>query len=98
MVDVTCRREISMRGRVASGLMCLEEAILHLVQDPTQWTWLLRQLSTYTSIDHLDNWLYKVAGITPEVILVLPHELKQTVKPVNARWGVENMVTVAIKG
>jgi len=67
--DVSAFRQVSMRGRVAYAIMCLEEAILQVAAEPGDWIWLLERLWKYTSADSLDLWQEETAEITPSVVL-----------------------------
>lgn len=68
-IDVSQLLHVSMRGRVAYAIICLEEAILQLAQEPDEWAWLLRRLWTYTSARRLDDWQDEAVEVTSNVIL-----------------------------
>lgn len=69
MFDATAFQSISMRGRVAYVVMCLEEAILALAQSHAEWSWVLCRLWKYTSTGDLDEWQERTAEIIPRVVL-----------------------------
>jgi hypothetical protein len=67
--SMTTFQEISMRGRVAYSLMCLEEAIQKRAKDPVKWVWPLRQLWSYTSTTDLEEWMVITSEILPSVVI-----------------------------
>lgn len=62
-------KSVSVRGRVAYAIRCLEETLLHYEYPLDQWEWVLEKLWTYTDIDYWDDWFYEIAEYVPESIL-----------------------------
>ncbi|MGG4221603.1 hypothetical protein ABEW32_25700 [Paenibacillus jamilae] len=59
-------RHISMRGRVAYGINCFENAIIALKYDVNDWNIVLNYLWEYTNIQYLDDWNDIFIELTPE--------------------------------
>jgi hypothetical protein len=60
---------ISIKGRVAFAICCLENAIKHFNYNPNEWRIVLEKLWAYTNIEFFDDWHYSIAEILPESIL-----------------------------
>lgn len=63
---------VSVRGRVAYLILCLEESLLFYKQDITAWDWILRKMWSFT--DHLeddwvDSWLDSAVELLPSIVL-----------------------------
>lgn len=59
-------RHISMRGRVAYGISCFENAIIALKYDINDWKIVLNYLWEFTNIQYLDDWNDIVVELIPE--------------------------------
>lgn len=62
-------KNISLRGRVAFGIRCFENALLDLQYNVSQWRIVLDYLWSFTNIDFLDDWNGLIAEIIPENLL-----------------------------
>lgn len=62
-------KNISLRGRVAFGIRCFENALLALQYNVSQWRIVLDYLWSFTNIDFLDDWSGLIAEIIPENLL-----------------------------
>ena len=60
---------ISIRGRVAYSICCLENVIIFFRYDESKWEILLRYLWTYTTIDFIDTWQDISSELLPETIM-----------------------------
>ncbi|WP_338555851.1 hypothetical protein [Paenibacillus sp. KS-LC4] len=60
---------ISMRGRVAYGISCLENALLSFKYDLNDWKIVLNYLWEFTSIQYLDDWNDAAVELIPENLL-----------------------------
>ena len=63
---------VSVRGRVAYLILCLEESLLFYKQDITAWDWILRKMWSFT--DHLeddwvDSWLDSAVELLSSIVL-----------------------------
>ena len=76
-IDVSSFRPISMRGRVAFAIMCLEESIMRLAPEPERWLVVVNQLWKYTSEESLDVWQEVTAEFTPGAILKYAEYVEQ---------------------
>lgn len=61
--------DISIKGRVAYGINCLENAINHYNYGKEKWQFVLGQLWKFTDIEYLDDWYYQTAEFMPDSIL-----------------------------
>lgn len=59
-------RHISMRGRVAYGISCFENAIIALKYNVNDWKIVLNYLWEFTNIQYLDDWNDIVVELIPE--------------------------------
>jgi len=59
---------VSVRGRVAYALQCLEVALQHVDPDPPRWLPLLDRLWSYTSTALLDGWQDMASECLPAVV------------------------------
>ena len=66
--DRTCFEGISVRGRVAYAICCLEHALLRSGHRTEEWKWILDLLWNYTSTNDFAQWHYDVAECIPRVI------------------------------
>jgi hypothetical protein len=71
--EIAALCEVSVRGRVAFSICCLETAILHFVAESESWRFLLDELWKYTTESRLDRWQEIIAEYTPSVILDQEH-------------------------
>lgn len=62
-------REVSVKGRVAYGIVCLEKSLCFYKCPIDKWKWLLEKLWEFTNVEFLDTWFYEVAEYLPDVIL-----------------------------
>jgi hypothetical protein len=60
---------VSIRGRLAYAISCLENALKYYKCNTTDWRIVLEQLWTYTDIQFFDDWHYTIAEILPESVL-----------------------------
>lgn len=60
---------ISIRGRVAYSIKCLENALFHYKCNTNSWIFILEKLWSYTDIEFFDDWHYCMAELIPESIL-----------------------------
>ena len=60
---------ISIKGRVAYAICCLENTLKYFNYDISNWRFVLEQLWTFTNIEYFDDWHYTVAEILPESVL-----------------------------
>jgi hypothetical protein len=68
---------VSIRGRVAFGICCLENALTQLGYPLTEWQLVLAQLWKYTEQSMLDDWHEVTAEYVPEAVLEeLPFDKK----------------------
>ncbi|MFK4304732.1 MULTISPECIES: hypothetical protein [unclassified Paenibacillus] len=65
-MDMEKFKHISMRGRVAYGVSCFENAIIALKYDVNDWRIVLNYLWEFTSIQYLDDWNDIVVELIPE--------------------------------
>lgn len=61
--------EVSIRGRVAFGVVCLENAIKHFNRLDLEWNFLLKLLWSYTN-DNVGTWHYQLAECIPSAVMV----------------------------
>ncbi|WP_259016787.1 hypothetical protein [Emticicia fluvialis] len=61
-------KRISIRGRVAFSIVCLENSIKHFQLSELEWDFLLKLLWNYTSIN-MGTWHYQVAECIPRGVL-----------------------------
>ncbi len=61
-------KQISIRARVAFGILCLENALDNL-ELKSNWQKVLEVLWIQTDIEYVDEWLYIVSKIMPDCIL-----------------------------
>lgn len=61
-------KNISIRGRVAYGIACLERALLVYHCQNSMWNSVLEKLWSYTSVKYLDDWYYEIAEYLPDSI------------------------------
>jgi hypothetical protein len=62
-------KSLSIRARVAYCILCLENALESTSQNETDWQFILKQFWLFTNIEYVDEWLYIVSKIMPNVIL-----------------------------
>ena len=62
-------KNISIRGRMAFGIICFEHALKHLNYDFEDWDIILKELWSFTELEFIDEWLYAFAGYTASSIL-----------------------------
>lgn len=61
---------LPIRCRVAFGICCLENALLHFGHSLEEWWIVLKQLWRFTELEkHLDEWMYSTAEYLPESVL-----------------------------
>jgi len=59
---------ISIRGRVAFSIHCLNAAIRHFNMEELPWSFLLHKLWSFTTIQHLDDWHEATAEVIPSAV------------------------------
>ena len=71
MTDIDLNRlsNISIRGRVAFSLCCLNTLIKKFKLDDLEWEFLFEKLWQYTSTKYLDEWHMEFAEYIPETIM-----------------------------
>lgn len=62
-------KNISMRGRVAYGILCLESTLNSEEKFSKGWKLVLERLWSYTEIKYLDEWQDKTLEILPSSIM-----------------------------
>lgn len=62
-------RDISIRGRVAFSICCLNSIVRALNYSHLDWSFLLNKLWVYTSAEYLDDWEDMGAEIKPDTIM-----------------------------
>lgn len=62
-------KNISIRGRMAYLICLFERLLLYYNYDKDEWRNILEKLWKYTSIELLDDWMYKIAEYMPNSIL-----------------------------
>ncbi|MES2776855.1 MAG: hypothetical protein V4722_21945 [Bacteroidota bacterium] len=62
-------RNVSIRGRMAFGIICFENALKHFDYDVEDWQMILRELWSFTEIEYIDEWLYSFAEYKASSIL-----------------------------
>lgn len=65
-MDMDKFKYVSMRGRVAYGISCLENALLSFKYDFNDWKIVLNYLWEFTSIQYLDDWNDAAVELIPE--------------------------------
>lgn len=63
---------VSVRGRAAYLILCLEQALLFYQQDITAWAWMLRRLWSVTDRSEegwIDPWLDSTVALLPSIVL-----------------------------
>lgn len=60
---------ISIRGRVAYSIRCLENVLIQYKCNTDKWIFILEKLWSYTDIDFFDDWHYCMAELIPESVL-----------------------------
>lgn len=61
--------DISIRGRVAFSIQCLENALIHFEIEIGEWRLLLKHLWEYTDAEFVDEWMYLISEMLPEHLL-----------------------------
>lgn len=62
-------KNISIKGRVAYGISCLERALICYSCTLKNWEWVLEKIWEFTSIEYLDDWFYEMAEFLPDSLL-----------------------------
>jgi hypothetical protein len=62
-------KKISIRGRVAFAICCLESIIMAYRYDINEWSVLLNRLWLIAELEDVSDWLYITAECLPENIL-----------------------------
>lgn len=62
-------KSMSIKGRVAYAINCLENCIKFYSYNVDDWSFVLNQLWTFTNIECIDDWCYQTAELLPEAIL-----------------------------
>lgn len=75
MVNSKRFSNISIRGRVAFGICCFENAIHSCGYELSDWSIVLSKLWSLTSMQFVDDWLYTMAEYNPQNILSDPYQL-----------------------
>lgn len=60
---------ISIRGRAACCISCLENALLHYGYNCQEWKFVLEHLWSFMNAQYVDNWFYETADIVPKFLL-----------------------------
>jgi hypothetical protein len=60
---------ISIRARVAFAILCLESAVEKISKKNPTWEIVFTKLWAFTSIAHVDEWLYQISIVMPSSIL-----------------------------
>lgn len=68
-MNIDTFKKISLNGRVAYAIRCLENTILTLNYDVNKWKIVLEYLWEFTSIQYLDDWSGMIAEIIPDNLL-----------------------------
>ena len=68
-MDIDVFKNISLNGRVAYGISCLENTLLYLNYNVEDWKIVLEYLWEFTNIEFLDDWSSKVVEIIPSHFL-----------------------------
>ena len=68
-------KNVSIRGRVAYAICCLENVIEQVESQPKEdWDVLLNKLWSLTDLQFVDGWLYSVSSSMPSSILEDPFD------------------------
>lgn len=62
-------KNISVKGRVAYGIRCLEQTLIYYNCSLENWKWIIEKIWGYTSVVYLDDWFYEIAEFMPDSIL-----------------------------
>ncbi|BFH16814.1 hypothetical protein WJ0W_005034 [Paenibacillus melissococcoides] len=62
-------KSISLRGRVAYGISCFENALIASKYDLNDWKLVLKYLWEFTSIQYLDDWNDVVVELIPSNLM-----------------------------
>lgn len=68
-MEINSFKSISVRGRMAYAICCLESAISKAHNNSKAWDIILNQLWTYTEKKYLDEWHEITAEFIPDTIL-----------------------------
>lgn len=68
-MDIEQFKHISLRGRVAYGIICFENILIALNYDPNDWKIVLNYLWEFTSIPYLDDWNETIVELIPENLM-----------------------------
>lgn len=61
--------DISIWGRIAFGICCLENYILEHEYPKVKWKVVFEQLWSFPEIEYYDEWCYKLVEYLPECIM-----------------------------
>jgi hypothetical protein len=67
-------KSLSIRARVAYGILCLENTLEKCALLKSDWQVILDKFWLFTQLEYVDEWLYIISPIMPDSILGDPHD------------------------